>query len=160
MKVTFDKLPLEARVWMYQTNSFITSEMESRINRFGDEFLMNWESHGIPVEGSIDVLKGHFIRIAAFTDEPSMCGRAQDAQVNLVKQLEVDLHIQLTDRLLLAFQGPEELNFVDMSNVADGINSGSIKAETVFYNNLVGSKEEFVATWQVSASSSWLDRFF
>jgi len=80
--------------------------------------------------------------------------------VNLVKQLEVDLHIQLMDRLLLAFQGLEELNFVEMSNVADGINSGSIKAETVFYNNLVGSKEEFVAAWEVSASSSWLDRFF
>ena len=103
MRVDFNTLPDQAKVWLYQCSRPLQKAEITAIRNVAEEFLSDWESHGIPVEGAIDVVKDHFIRIAAFTDEPSMCGRAQDAQVNFVKEIELKLSLVLTDRLELAF---------------------------------------------------------
>jgi len=160
MRVDFNTLPDQAKVWMYQSSKPLQESEITTIRNFAEEFLSNWESHGIPVEGAIDIVKDHFIRIAAFTNEPSMCGRAQDAQVNFVKDIELKLNLVLTDRLELAFEIQNVVKIIQMSSVETNISERTIMAETVFFNNLVSSKSEFRNGWSVPASKSWLDRFF
>jgi hypothetical protein len=160
MRVDFNTLPDQAKVWLYQCSRPLQKAEITAIRNVAEEFLSDWESHGIPVEGAIDVVKDHFIRIAAFTDEPSMCGRAQDAQVNFVKEIELKLSLVLTDRLELAFDIGNVINIIQMNAIETNISEGTITAETVFFDNLVSSKAEFLNSWSVPASASWLDRFF
>ena len=160
MKVAFEELPDNAKVWVYQSSSKLDGGQKAIVQELSKVFLEQWESHSIPVQGSVDLLNDLFIRIAAFTDEDSMCGRAQDAQVRLAKELEAELGVELTNRMLLAFTIDGEEKVVHMNDVPSLIASGEVKSTTPFYNNLIQSKKEYSENWEVQASESWLDRYF
>lgn len=160
MKVPFDQLPNEAKVWMYQAARPLDESDLRLIEQFSDVFLDQWESHGIPVQGSVDVLQNRFIRVSAYTNEPSMCGRAQDAQVRLVKELEGELNVALTDRMLLIIEVDGDLAAHHFTKVEDVISAGELAPETPFFNPLVASKEDFQQNWKVAAKDSWLSRYF
>lgn len=160
MIVPFQTLPDQAKVWMYQTNhAFEPNDIAIIAERVRD-FLNEWESHGIPVQGAIDVLQNQFIRVAAYTDEPSMCGRAQDAQVQLMKELEGLLNRELTNRMLLVFEIENSIEVVPFQEVEESIESGKITADTPFFDALVKTKSEFVEQWKVPAKKTWLSRYF
>ncbi|MDG2332183.1 MAG: hypothetical protein P8M05_11385 [Flavobacteriales bacterium] len=160
MEVDFNSLPNQSKVWMYQANRLLNDEDKKVIYELAEVFLSQWESHNIPVNGAIDTLNNCFVRIAAFTDEPNMCGRAQDAQVRLAKEIELELGIELTNRLLLAFEIEGETEIVHMNDLANEIRQGRINADSNFYNNLIQSKQDFDASWVMKAGESWLSKYF
>ena len=160
MKVDFNQLPDEAKVWMYQSNTAFTSEQISVIEELSDVFLDQWESHGIPVQGSIDILNNNCIRIAGYTNEDSMCGRARDGQARLIKELEGELNVDLMNRMILAFELNGKSEVVHMNDVESKVNEGGITKSTIYYNNLIQSKEEFKNDWKVEAATTWLERYF
>ena len=160
MKVAFNELPDTAKVWVYQLSTKLNSDQKEIVRELSEVFLDQWESHGIPVQGSVDILNDLFIRVSAFTDEASMCGRAQDAQVRLAKELEDELNVELTNRMLLAFSVDGEEKIVHMNDVPDLVAAGEISGSTPFYNNLIQSKKEYNDGWETQAENSWLARYF
>lgn len=160
MKVDFERLPAHAKVWMYQAERKLSPAEQEQIKRAAEQFLSEWESHGIPVKGAVDVLQDMTIRVAAFTDEDSMCGRAQDAQVRLVKSLEGELGVQLTNRMVLAYGETGTEQIVHMSALPQHIEKGNLTRDTPFYNNLVLSKAEFDSGWKTVAGASWINSYF
>ena len=160
MEVDFNTLPKQSKVWMYQSNRLLNEQDQRIICELAEVFLNQWESHNIPVSGSIDTLNNYFIRIAAFTDEPNMCGRAQDAQVKLAKEIELELGIELTNRMLLAFDVDGTTRIIHLNDVAQEIERGQIVQESNFYNNLIQSKEDFHSSWVMKAGDSWLAKYF
>ena len=160
MKVDFNILPGDAKVWMYQCSRPLTGEEIDILNSRTNAFLSEWESHGIPVQGSVDVIDDRFIRVAAFTDEPSMCGRAQDAQVRLAKELEQLLNIELTNRMLIAFEAGDGIKISHVQDINGLIQEGQLLSNTTFFNNLVTSKSDFESQWKIPAKESWLERYF
>lgn len=160
MRVSFDQLPPEAKVWMYQSPDPLSDQHLQIIEQFATVFLNQWESHGIPVQGSVDVLNQQFIRVSAYTNEPSMCGRAQDAQVRLIKELEEELGVELTNRMLLIVEADEQLKTFDFHAIEQEIQNGNIRPDSPFYNALVTTKSEFDSSWKQPVRSSWLSRYF
>ncbi len=160
MEVEFNSLPNQSKVWMYQADRLLTDQDKKVIYEIAEVFLNQWESHNIPVKGSIDALNNFFVRIAAFTDEPNMCGRAQDAQVRLAKEIELELGIELTNRLLLAFEIEGETEIIHMNDLANEIRQGRINSDSNFYNNLIQCKQDFDASWVLKAGESWLSKYF
>lgn len=160
MKVDFNILPGDAKVWMYQCSRALTKDELDLLNSRSSAFLSEWESHGIPVQGSVDVIDDRFIRIAAFTDEPSMCGRAQDAQVRLAKELEQLLNLELTNRMLIAFEVENGIKISHVNEIDGLIEIGEIVPNTPFFNNLVTSKSDFESKWKIPVKDSWLERYF
>jgi hypothetical protein len=160
MKVNFSDLPEHAKVWMYQAERKLSPTEQALIQRVAEQFLSEWESHGLPVQGAVDVLQEMTIRVAAFTDEDAMCGRAQDAQVRLMKMLEAELGVQLTNRMVLAFGEEGAEQFVHMSALPSHIQAAEIHPQSIFYDNLVLSKADFERAWKTEAGSSWVARYF
>jgi len=160
MEVHFNLLPDQSKVWMYQSKEEFTDDQQQVIYQLAEVFLNQWESHKIPVQGSIDILDNQFIRVAAFTDEPSMCGRAQDAQVRLMKELEQELNIDLTNRMLLAFEIDGTTKVYHLNDLDSAIKNNELSAGSTFYNNLIQSKTEYNQNWKEEASKTWLSRYF
>ena len=129
MKVPFDQLPENAKVWVYQAGSKLDDSQKTTVEELSNVFLEQWESHGIPVQGSVDVLNDLFVRVAAFTDEASMCGRAQDAQVRLAKELEGELNVELTNRMLLTFNINGDHKVVHINDVPALVDSGEVTSK-------------------------------
>ncbi|MBL4706098.1 MAG: hypothetical protein JKY54_16345, partial [Flavobacteriales bacterium] len=147
-------------VWMYQSSRPFTDADQKVIFELAEVFLGQWESHNIPVQGSFDILQNHFIRICAFTDEPAMCGKAQDAQVRLAKEIEEELNLELTNRMLLAFNVDGKPKVIHLNELELAITNNEINSESEFYNNLIQSKSDFKTDWKVSAGNTWLSRYF
>ena len=109
MKVELASQPDNAKVWVYQSSLELTDSDLKQIKEVGDFFLGQWESHNLPVNGYIDVYNNRFIVISAFSDEDAMCGKAQDSQMRLIKELEEVVEGKLTDRMLVFYQEENEL---------------------------------------------------
>lgn len=160
MRVDFNSLPDEALVWVYQSNVDFIEDHLKVIVELSDVFLEQWESHGIKVQGSIDVLSNRFIRVAAYTNEPSMCGRAKDGQARLMKELQEELKIELLNRMLLAFKDGDQVLMTEMSQIEDAVAEGKVQKDTIYYNPLIQNKKEFNEKWEVAAKDTWLERYF
>ena len=92
------------KVWIYTSSEAFSDAQIAIIDGYATNFLHGWESHGASVKGTVKILYKRFILIAADDCDGSMCGRAQDAQVKLMKALEEELQISLLDRMLIAFK--------------------------------------------------------
>lgn len=160
MVVSFDSLPEQSKVWIYIAARKLTPAEIEQINTNAGFFLSTWESHNIPVQGSIDILDDQFIRVSAFTDEDAMCGRAQDAQVRFIKEAEEALGIEFTNRMILAFEHDGKIITQTLDQLESSIQSGIISEDSIYFNNLVNSKQEFSENWKSSPKETWLQRYF
>ncbi len=159
MKKTFNELPITSKVWVYQSKEKLTSELKTQIIAIGTDFINSWESHGSSIPSSIDIFYDQFVLITADDCGDGLCGRAKDAQVRLMQQLEIQLGITLTDRMLTAYKNNNQiisLNFNDFKKLAS---SNKITLETTVFNNLIETKEDFITNWETPAKKSWHKQF-
>lgn len=159
MKKAFNELPNTARVWVYQSKELLTQKLKEEIIAIGTDFLNAWESHGSSIPSSIDIFHDQFVLITADDCGDGLCGRAKDAQVRLMQQLELQLGIVLTDRMLTAYKEGNKvisLNFNEFKTLAKG---KKIDGETIVFNNLIESKEDFILNWETPAKNSWHKQF-
>jgi len=159
MKVELASQPDNAKVWVYQSSLELTDSDLEQIKEIGDFFLEQWKSHNLPVNGSIDVYDNRFIVISAFSDEDAMCGKAQDAQMRLIKELEDVVAGKLTDRMLVFYQEDNELKSFHFSELGQLLSANKISSETIVFNSLVATKKEFKSSWKLAIKSTWLNQF-
>lgn len=159
MKVELSSQPDNAKVWVYQSNTPFTVANLEEIRSVGDFFLNQWESHEIPVKGSIDVLHNRFIVFSAFSGEDSMCGRAQSSQMTMAKEFEEMFDIKLTDRMLLAYMEDEEVKTTTFHEFPNLVKEGKVNLETIVFNNLVDTKAKFDNEWLLPVKDSWHKQF-
>ena len=65
MFIPFDKLPQEARVWIYQTARELSNSETEFVNNYLQSAVESWTSHSANLLGSFQILKNRFIVIAA-----------------------------------------------------------------------------------------------
>ena len=159
MKVELASQPDNAKVWVYQSSLELTDSDLKQIKEVGDFFLGQWESHNLPVNGSIDVYNNRFIVISAFSDEDAMCGKAQDSQMRLIKELEEVVEGKLTDRMLVFYQEENELKSFHFSELGSLLFDNKITSETIVFNSLVATKQEFANSWKEALKNTWLNQF-
>jgi hypothetical protein len=159
MKVELIAQPDNAKVWVYQSSLELTDSDLKQIKEVGDFFLGQWESHNLPVNGSIDVYNNRFIVISAFSDEDAMCGKAQDSQMRLIKELEEVVEGNLTDRMLVFYQEENELKSFHFSELGSLLSDNKITSETIVFNSLVATKQEFENSWKEALKNTWLNQF-
>ena len=56
MKVEFDKISDESRIWIYQSNDDFTEFDVDVINKKSDLFVSNWMAHNKDLEASFKIL--------------------------------------------------------------------------------------------------------
>lgn len=159
MKVELIAQPDNAKVWVYQSSLELTDSDLKQIKEVGDFFLGQWQSHNLPVNGSIDVYDSRFIIISAFSDEDAMCGKAQDSQMRLIKELEEVVESKLTDRMLVFYQEKDELKSFHFSELGSLLSDNKITSETIVFNSLVATKKEFENYWKQALKNTWLNQF-
>lgn len=159
MKKAFNELPNTSKVWVYQSKQTLTTKLKEDIIAIGTDFLNSWESHGSSIPSSIDIFHDHFVLITADDCGDGLCGRAKDAQVRLMQQLESQLGVVLTDRMLTAYKEGNNivsLNFNDFKALAK---NKIITKETIVFNHLIETKEDFITNWETPAKNSWHKQF-
>jgi hypothetical protein len=144
------------KAWVYTSEKEFTEADIDTITELSNVFLSQWDSHGKLVKGTIQIIKNRFIAVFADSEGDDMCGRAQDASVRLIKELQQVIGKQLMNRMLIAFDITEGIDVLSMNDLRTKIKQGEVSENTTFYNGLITSKIEFLTNWKTPIKGSWI----
>jgi hypothetical protein len=160
MLIPFENLPLESKIWIYQSNRKFSDIELSEIETDIQSFLHNWEAHSVSLESSY-LLKYHrFIIIAVNQEIQIATGCSMDKLVHFIQQLEQKYQVDLLDKMNVTFKNGEHIAHKTLIDFKKMAKEKAVTGNTIVFNNLVNTIEEFNECWEVPAMDSWHSRFF
>lgn len=121
-----------------------------------NNFIANWQSHGAPVKGYGNLFFGQFIVLMADERATGVSGCSTDSSVRLIKQIEELFKVNMFDRQMLAFMVKDKVQMLPLAQLQYAIANNFISADTLYFNNLVQTKEELDNKWLIPVKDSWL----
>ena len=148
----------DSRVWIYQSSRLFTIHEALQIEELLTGFTAKWLSHGVPVKGAGYLFFGQFIILIADEQASGVSGCSTDSSVRLIKDIEQRFDVNMFDRTTLAFVVKDKTQLLPLSQLQYAVDNGFINADTLYFNNLVQTKEELENNWIVPIKNSWLTR--
>lgn len=146
----------DSRVWVYQSSRLFNLNEALEIEELLKEFILKWKSHGRPVKGEAHLFFGQFIVLIADETATGVSGCSTDSSVRLIKDIEQRFKVNMFDRTTLAFAIKDKVELLPLSQLQYAFDNRFINAETLYFNNLVQTKEELESKWMVPVKDSWL----
>lgn len=140
-------LPDTSRVWIYQADRPITYDEIDIVRPLLYDFATNWNSHGIDVQSYANVFHMRFFVMVADESNLGVSGCSIDSSVHLMKTIESRIGVDLFNRMLYTYFLDEEIETVHHAEIKEAYDSGVINDNTLFFNNLVETKEMFLRDW-------------
>lgn len=160
MYVPFESLPPHARIWIYQSNRKLSETEVLEITEQTEAFLNEWSAHGQPLEASFVIKYNRFLIIAVNQDVQAATGCSIDASVKFIQNLEQKYAIDLLDKMNVTYKQGEFIAHKSLIDFKKMAKEKAVNANTIVFNNLVNTIEEWQDFWEVPASESWHNRFF
>jgi len=145
-----------SRVWIYQSSRLFTVSEALQIEEMINQFAQSWLSHGIPVKGAAHLFFGQFVILMADETATGVSGCSTDSSVRLIKEIEKVFGVNMFDRMALAFIVKDKVQILPMPQLKYAVEQGFITADTLFFNNVVLTKEDLENNWIIPAKDSWL----
>ena len=146
----------ESRVWIYQSSRLFAMSEAFEIEDMLNDFTAKWLSHGTPVKGAGYLFFGQFIILMADEKATGVSGCSTDSSVRLIKDIEQKFAVNMFDRTTLAFIVKDKIQLLPLSQLQYAFDNGFITADTIYFNNLVQTKEELENKWMIPVKESWL----
>ncbi len=151
-----NSLPANARVWVYQSNRSFTPQEIAGIEPKLKDFVNQWTSHKVGVEGDGAVLYNRFIVLMADEEKVKLGGCSIDSSVHFIKGLEKEYGLNFFDRWNIAYlQGGIVLS-CNRPEFEKLVEEGKVTDDTIVFNNLVSTKQQLQTSWQITYGKSWL----
>lgn len=160
MYIPFDNLPEESRIWIYQSSRKFSDEEMADIEKDLIEFLNNWNAHGTSLESSFLIKYNRFIILAVNQEVQAASGCSIDASVAFIQNLEQKYSVDLLDKMNVAFKQGEFITYKTLLEFKKLAKDKSVSENTIVFNNLVNTIEEWNENWEIPAIESWHSRFF
>ena len=148
--------PADSKVWVYQANRSFSLQEALDIEEMLNDFASQWKSHGIPVKGAGYLFFGQFIILMADETATGVSGCSTDSSVRLIKDIEQKFNVNMFDRMTLAFVVKEKIQLLPLTQLQYAADNGFIDGDTLYFNNLVQTKEELENKWIIPIKDSWL----
>ena len=149
-----------SRVWIYVSNKMLSDAQVSSLRDTLMQFVDQWKRHGEDLKASFEIRYNSFVVLAVDEDYKEISGCSIDASVNMIKALETQFDVDLTDKLNIPFRIGDHINVVPYTEFQKYVRQGKILPETIVFNNMVTTKEAYDLNWEVPAVESWHKRFF
>lgn len=160
MYVPFDNLPEESRIWIYQSNRKFSDDEMTEIENDLRTFIENWAAHGTGLEASYLLKYNRFIVLAVNQEVQQATGCSIDSSVAFIQNLEKKYEVDLLDKMNVTFKNGEHIAHKSLIDFKRMAKEKAVTQNTIVFNNLVNTIEEFNENWEVPAGDSWHSRFF
>ncbi|MGB0890762.1 MAG: ABC transporter ATPase [Flavobacteriaceae bacterium] len=159
MFTEYTNLPNSSRVWIYQSDREFSIEEIEYISAKALLFIDQWTRHGDDLKGSFTIRYNQFLILAVDEGFNNVSGCSIDASVRFVQELEKELQLDLMNKMNISFKDGENVNIIKLSDFQKFAKDKKITSETIVFNNMVSTKEDFETKWEVTADKSWHSRF-
>ncbi|HQA73097.1 ABC transporter ATPase [Flavobacterium sp.] len=160
MFVPFDTLPEYSKIWIYQSNRKFSDEEITEIENDLKTFVENWSAHGTGLEASFILKYNRFIILSVNQEVQQATGCSIDSSVAFIQNLEQKYKVDLLDKMNVTFKNGEHIAHKSLIDFKRMAKEKAVTANTIVFNNLVNTIEEFNNNWEVPAEQSWHSRFF
>ena len=160
MYIPFDNLPDDSKIWIYQSNRKFSDEEFKEIETDLKSFLENWSSHGTSLASSYQLKYNRFIILAVNQEVQAATGCSIDSSVAFIQGLEQKYNVDLLDKMNVTFKNGEFIAHKSLLEFKKMAKEKAVTENTIVFNNLVNTIQEFNESWEVSALDSWHSRFF
>ncbi len=152
-------LPDHARVWVYKTARDLSHAEQNLVRDRGTAFTSTWAAHGAPLDAAVEVLHDRFVVVAVDEEQAMASGCSIDKSVGFIKQLEHDLNLMLTDRMVVVYEGKNGVSSCRLQDLPELLKDGTLTADTIVFDDLVPTVGELRARLRVPLRSTWLERY-
>ena len=159
MLVDFKELGDSSKIWIYQTDRFITSSEEKKITETFTQFCQQWEAHGNPLRTSFKIEHHYFIILGVDEQFSNVSGCSIDGSVHTLKTLQKELNSDFFDRNRIAFYINNEVKTYSLPEVKRFFKTNEFDAKSMVFNNTITTKAELESKWLVPAGDSWLAKY-
>lgn len=146
----------DSKVWVYQCSRIFTLSEAMEIEEMLKEFIQQWKSHGTPVKGDAHLFFGQFIILIADETATGVSGCSTDSSIRLIKDMEQRFAVNMFDRTTLAFVVKDKVQLLPLSQLQYAFDNKFINTDTMYFNNLVQTKQELENKWIVVVKDCWL----
>ncbi len=160
MLISFNEMPEEARLWIYQAERKLTDK-EVEFVRFNTEnFLNQWRAHGQDLKSSFTIEYDQFLVISVDESFSQASGCSIDASVHLIEALQSELGISFMTTSKVAFLQNDKINLYPFNKLKEQAKDNVISPETLVFDNTVKNVAEFKSRWLMESGATWVKRFF
>ena len=159
MYVSFNLLPPNAKVWIYQSDRNLSNIDIELIEREVKLFLNNWSSHNKEIESSFEIRYNRFLIIGLNENINSASGCSIDKSVNFIKNLQSILKVNFLNRLDVACKIGNEINSISLLEFQNMIRENKLSKDSIVYNNMIDTKKLYLNSWETTIENSWHKKF-
>ena len=160
-QVKFDRLPEEARVWIFSAERPLNAGEKDRLLAHVDGFIGQWAAHDTPLTAGRELRYERFLFVAVDQRMAGPSGCSIDALVRRMKGLEQELGVELVNHAPVVFRADGEIRRVRRDQFAALASAGEVGPQTtVFDNTLTRLGDVRAGRWETPAANAWHGRAF
>ena len=160
MLISINEMPDDARLWIYQISRALTEDEVSFVRNTTEQFLGQWQAHGMDLKASYDIRYNQFLIISVDESFSQASGCSIDSSVHLIQALEKELGASFMTTSQVAFLVDDEINLFPFNALKEQVSNKVIQPETRVFDNTVKNLAEYREKWLVSSDQSWVNRYF
>jgi len=150
----------QSKVWIYQSNRRFTDQESAEIQNILNDFVVQWTAHGHQLKAKAEVFHQYFIVLTVDQDVANATGCSIDASVRVIKDIESKFRLDLFDRFNMAYKIDDDVHVATKEDFETLISIKKIGLDTIVFNNLVQTLEDFEQKWEVPLQDSWHKNIF
>ncbi len=151
----YESLAPQSRAWVYQANRPLTDAECIAVEEALSQFTQEWVAHNVALKAFGKVYHNRFIVLLVDETQQHATGCSIDKSVKFLQKLEDQLGVQFFDRLLLAYEKDGQVKTVHRNDLEAALQKGELQADTIVFNNLIQTKQEFENQWRIPFKDSW-----
>jgi hypothetical protein len=161
MRSRFEKMPDDARLWVYALDRALDPNEATEVAEILDAFVRTWQSHGEPVVGVHEVIEDRFVVLSGYCTS-GIGGCSTDSSVRVIKEIEQRFGVNAFDRTLVFFRnGGGKLVAVPRSDFQEMVRQGHVKPETPVFDTTITTVGDLRAgRFETTFGKSWHARAF
>ena len=159
MWVNFDELPLQSRVWVFQSNRIMSPSEQSSIDAAVKQFVQEWSTHGVHMLASHVLFHNCFVVIAADEQKQAASGCSIDSFTALFKAFGTQYNLSFFDRFSIAHKSNDEVVISRINDFKQLVDDGRITEDTLVFNNLIEQRQDLSTKWELPLKESWQKRY-
>jgi hypothetical protein len=160
---TFDRMPDDARLWVFAAPRDLTADEAETVLRHVNDFLARWAAHGAPVLGARDLRDSRFLLIAADERATGVSGCSIDSMTHTLGDIEQVVGTSLRSAASLVFWRDAEgrVRSATRPEFRALAQAGELSEDTIVFDNTVPTVGDVRAgRWETRFRDAWHARAF
>ncbi len=158
MLVPFQNLPDHARVWVFPILENIDSEKAISLEKDLNDFVNEWTSHNMALQGSAKVLDDKLAIISVDESNHGASGCSIDKLMRFIQNLEGEYQINLLNKTMILVKKDKELKALALNEIKLALASGYLKPTDHYYDILVDNIGKLKSELLKQLDEGWISK--